>query len=276
MTSPSGKFSTVTSADGTTIAYERHGQGPAVVFVDGALSVRGGKADLDELLAPRFTTLRYDRRGRGDSGDTQPYAPEREVEDLAAVIGAAGGTAALYGHSSGCALVLDAAIALGPDAVPKIALYEAPYSDDPATGPRWRAYLTELAVTLADGRNGDAVALFMTQVGMPADQVDQMRRSPWFPALEGIAPTLAYDHAGLMGPQRAVPVAKAGQVAVPALVMYGGASAEFMRAAARGLGQAIPGADLREVEGQDHNVAAAVLAPILESFLAGSAAGAAG
>jgi pimeloyl-ACP methyl ester carboxylesterase len=268
MTSPSAAFSTVTSADGTTIAYERHGQGPAVVFVDGALSVRGGKADLDELLAPEFTVLRYDRRGRGDSGDTQPYAPEREVEDLAAVIGAAGGTAVLYGHSSGSALVLEAAITLGPDVVPKIALYEAPYSDDPADQPRWRAYLTELAVTLADGRNGDAVALFMTLVGMPAEQVDQLRQSPWFPALAGVAPTLAYDHAGLMGPERAVPVAKAGKVAVPALVMYGGASVAFMRAAARSLSQAIPGAELRELEGQDHNVAAAALAPILAAFFA--------
>jgi pimeloyl-ACP methyl ester carboxylesterase len=261
-------FNQAQSADGTTIAYERHGQGPAVVFVDGALSVRGGKADLDELLAPEFTVLRYDRRGRGDSGDTQPYAPEREVEDLAAVIGVAGGTAALYGHSSGSALVLDAAIALGPDVVPKIALYDAPYSDDPADQPRWRAYLTELAVTLADGRNGDAVALFMTLVGTPAEQVDQMRQSPWFGSLEGLAPTLAYDHAGLMGPQRAVPVAKAGKVAVPALVMSGGASVAFMRAAAQGLGQAIPDAELRELEGQDHNVAAAALAPLLAAFFA--------
>jgi len=103
---------------------------------------------------------------------------------------------------------------------------------------------------------------------MPAEQVDQLRRSPWFPALEGIAPTLAYDHAGLMGPERAVPVAKAGKVAVPALVMYGGASVAFMRAAARSLSQAIPGAELRELEGQDHNVAAAALAPILAAFFA--------
>src|ERR1700744_1286463 len=215
----SDAFSTVTSADGTVIAYERHGRGPAVVFVDGALSVRGGKAGLDELLSADFTVYRYDRRGRGDSGDTQPYGPEREGEDLAAIIGASGGTAFLYGHSSGCALVLDAAVALGPSVVPKIALYEAPYSDDPADQPRWAAYLTELATLLADGRNGDAVALFMTHTGMPAGQVGQMRQAPWFPALEAVAPTLAYDHAGLMGSRRAVPVATAGRVAVPALVM---------------------------------------------------------
>ena len=129
-------------------------------------------------------------------------------------------------------------------------------------------------MTLADGRNGDAVALFMTLVGMPAEQVDQLRQSPWFPALEGIAPTLAYDHAGLMGPERAVPVAKAGKVAVPALVMYGGASVAFMRAAARSLRQAIPGAELRELEGQDHNVAAAALAPHAGRVLRGLTSGA--
>ncbi len=265
-------FSTVKSADGTVIAYERHGQGPAVVLVDGALSVRGGKAGLDDLLGPQFTVYRYDRRGRGDSGDsgdTLPYAPEREVEDLAAVIEAAGGTAFLYGHSSGCALVLDAAIALGPGVVPKIALYEAPYSDDPADQPRWTAYLSDLAKLLAEDRRGDAVALFMALVGMPAGQVDQMRQAPWFPAMEAVAPTLAYDHAGLMGPKRAVPVAKASQVTVPALVMYGGDSVAFMRAAAQGLGQAIPHAELREVAGQQHDVAPEALAPVLAPFLAG-------
>jgi pimeloyl-ACP methyl ester carboxylesterase len=268
MAGPSGEFSTVNSADGTPIAYERHGQGPAVVFVDGALSVRGGKADLDELLAPRFTVFRYDRRGRGDSGDTQPYAPEREVEDLAAVIGAAGGTACAYGHSSGCALVLAAAAALGPAVVPKIALYEAPYSDDPADQVRWDAYLADLAKLLADGRNSDAVALFMTFVGTPADQVDQMRQAPWFRALEALAPTLAYDHAGLLGPNRAVPVATAAQVTVPTLVMYGGDSVAFMRQAAEGLSQAIPGAELAIAPGQQHDVAAAVLAPMLAEFFA--------
>jgi pimeloyl-ACP methyl ester carboxylesterase len=262
-------FHTVTSADGTVIAYERHGQGPAVVLVDGALSVRGGKAGLDGLLGAEFTVYRYDRRGRGDSGDTLPYAPEREVEDLAAVIEAAGGTAALYGHSSGCALVLDTAIALGPGVVPRIALYEAPYSDDPADQARWTGYLDELAELLGQDRRGDAVALFMAHVGMPADQVAQLRQAPWFGAMEAVAPTLAYDHAGLMGPSRAVPVAKAAQVAVPALVMYGGDSVAFMRAAAEGLSRAIPGAELREIKGQQHNVAPEALAPALIPFLAG-------
>jgi Alpha/beta hydrolase family len=270
----SGEFSTVKSADGTVIAYERHGQrqpepGPAVVLVDGALSLRGGKAGLDALLGPEMTVFRYDRRGRGDSGDTLPYAPEREAEDLAAVIGVAGGTACLYGHSSGCALVIDAAIALGPAVVPKIALYEAPYNTEPGVQPQWENYLDGLAVALADGRRADAVAQFMTYVGTPADQVDAMRQAPWFGALEAIAPTLAYDHAGLLGPRLGVPVAKAARVSVPALVMFGGASYPFMRSTAHILSGAIPAAELREVPGQEHNVTPEALAPLLAKFFAG-------
>jgi len=264
----SEEFSTIRSADGTTIAYERHGQGPAVIAVDGALSVRGGKAGLDSLLGPEFTVFRYDRRGRGDSGDTWPYATEREVEDLAAVLQAAGGTAFLYGHSSGCALVIDAAIALGLAAVPKIALYEAPYNDDPATQPGWDRYLADLAAALAEDRRADAVAAFMAYVGTPAEQIEAARGEPWFKGLEAIAPTLAYDHAGLLGPSLAVPVAKAATISVPALVMYGGASFPFMRPTAQTLSAAIPGAELREVAGQPHPVAAEVLAPLLAEFFA--------
>jgi pimeloyl-ACP methyl ester carboxylesterase len=259
---------TVTSADGTAIAYEEQGRGPALILVDGALCARGSKEGLAAALEPDFTVFRYDRRGRGDSGDTQPYAVEREVEDLMAVIGAAGGTAFLYGHSSGCALVLDTVLTAGTAAVPEIALYEAPYDDDPAAQDRWGAYLRDLAAALADGRRGDAVAAFMAYVGTPAEQIAGMRQSPFFPALEAIAPTLSYDHAGLFGDQ-AVPAGKAAQVTVPALVMYGGASFPFMRATAQTLSAAMPQARLRVVEGQTHDVDPAVLAPVLAEFFAG-------
>jgi pimeloyl-ACP methyl ester carboxylesterase len=259
---------TVSSADGTTIAYERQGTGPALIIVDGALCARGAKAGLADLLAPDFTVYRYDRRGRGDSGDTPPYAVEREIEDLLALIGAAGATAFLYGHSSGCALVLDTVLQAGLASVPKIALYEAPYNDDPAVQAPWKTYLSDLAEALAADRGGDAVARFMAYLGMPAAQVDGMRQAPFFPALAAIAPTLAYDHAGLMGDSLAVPVAKAAHVGTEALVMYGGASFPFMSATARTLSAEMPHARLREVDGQTHDVDPAVLAPVLREFFA--------
>jgi pimeloyl-ACP methyl ester carboxylesterase len=259
---------TVSSADGTTIAYERQGTGPALIIVDGALCARGAKAGLADLLAADFTVYRYDRRGRGDSGDTPPYAVEREIEDLLALIGVAGGTAFLYGHSSGCALVMDTLPQAGQASVPKIALYEAPYNDDPAVQDPWKTYLSDLAEALAAGRRGDAVALFMAYVGMPAAQIDGMRQAPFFPALAAIAPTLAYDHAGLMGDSLAVPVAKAAHVGSEALVMYGGASFPFMSATARTLSAEMPHARLREVDGQTHDVDPAVLAPVLREFFA--------
>ena len=157
----------VTSADGTVIAYEQQGSGPALIIVDGAMSTRGGKAALRALLAPQLTVFGYDRRGRGDSGDTLPYAVEREIEDLQVLIEVAGGTAALYGHSSGAALALDAALQLG-GSVSKTAMYEAPYDDDPAARQAWRRYLEQLTEALAAGRHGDAVALFMAYAGTPA------------------------------------------------------------------------------------------------------------
>jgi len=145
----------VTSADGTVIAYEQQGSGPALILVDGAMSTRGGKAALRALLALQLTVFGYDRRGRGDSGDTLPYAVDREIEDIQALIEVAGGTAALYGHSSGAALALDAALQLG-DSVSKIAMYEAPYNDDSAARQTWRRYLEQLTEALATGCHGDA------------------------------------------------------------------------------------------------------------------------
>ena len=126
----------VRSRDGTTIAFDKEGEGRALIFVDGALSTRSGKADLASLLSPHFTVYRYDRRGRGDSGDTKPYAVEREIEDIDATIEKAGGSASLYGHSSGGCLALDAAVKLGGK-IKKLAMYEAPYNDDPAVQKAW-------------------------------------------------------------------------------------------------------------------------------------------
>jgi pimeloyl-ACP methyl ester carboxylesterase len=259
----------VNSADGTKIAYDKQGEGPALIAVDGALCTRssGAKPQLAGLLASRFTVYSYDRRGRGDSGDTLPYAVDREIEDIDALIDEAGGTAYLYGHSSGASLALDAAVKLGAK-VGKLAMYEAPYNDDGAARQAWAQYTRQLTEALAAGRRGDAAALFMNYVGVPADQIDGMRRSPYWAAMEAIAPTLAYDHVGILGRDACVPVERAARVRVPALVIYGDASFPFMAVTARTLSQAMPQVELRGLEGQTHDVDAAVLAPVLAGFFA--------
>jgi pimeloyl-ACP methyl ester carboxylesterase len=260
-------MNTVTSTDGTAIAYDRLGQGPAVIVVDGALCARGSKQELTKILADGFTVYNYDRRGRGDSGDTRPYGVAREIEDIAAMIEEAGGSASLYGHSSGACLALEAAAQLG-DRVTRLAIYEAPYSDDPADRTPWATYLAQLTEALAAGRHGDAVAMFMRFVGTPEEQIQGMRKAPFWAGLEALAPTLAYDHTGVIGPDRAVPAGRAAQIRTPALVMYGGAGAPFMRVAAQTLTRALPDARLRGLDGQTHDVDPAALAPLLAEFLA--------
>lgn len=257
----------VTSRDGTAIAYDRRGRGPALVVVDGALTTRTSesKPQLVELLSSRLAVYTYDRRGRGDSGDTPPYAVQREIEDIAALIAGAGGSACLYGHSSGACLALEAALALGPGQVSRLAMYEAPYDDDPAIMAPWHKYLADLKAALADGRLGDAVALFMVSVGTSREQIDVMRRAPFWPGIEAVAPTLAYD-AAVLGPDRSVPVERASRVDVPTLVMHGAAGAPFMAETARALRKAIPGAQLRTLAGQNHNVRPEALAPVLAEF----------
>ncbi|HEY6540525.1 MAG TPA: alpha/beta hydrolase [Ktedonobacteraceae bacterium] len=255
---------TVISKDGTPIAFDQSGQGPALILVAGALNIRL-RASLAARLAQRFSVFAYDRRGRGESGDTMPYAVEREVEDIDALITGAGGSAFLFGHSSGGALALEAAIQLG-EKVKKLAIYEVPYNDDREFRRAWRAYIQQLTGLLAANRRGDAVALFMQFVGTPAGQIEGMRHSPDWPSLEAIAPTLAYDHAAIMGNDLSVPIERAAQVRVPTLIMNGSASFPFMYETARTLSQAIPHAQFRTLEGQDHGPADDVLAPVLEEF----------
>ena len=256
----------VKSRDGTAIAFDKQGDGPAVIFVDGAMSTPSGKADLAKLLAPSFTVYAYYRRGRGDSGDTQPYAVEREIEDIEAMIDEAGGSAYLYGHSSGGCLALDATVALG-DKVMKLAMYEAPYNDDPANQKRWAEYLKNLSEALTADRRGDAVALFMAVVGTPATQIEGMRHAPFWAEMEALAPTLAYDHAGVMG-DGTIPTERAARVHVPTLVMSGTTGAPFMLETAKKLSKVIPGARLTILDGQAHDVHAEALAPVLADFFA--------
>jgi pimeloyl-ACP methyl ester carboxylesterase len=259
----------LSSADGTKIGYDRQGEGPALILVDGALTVHSaGGGELAQLLAPHFTVFGFDRRGRGKSGDTLPYAVDREIDDIEAVIDHAGGPAFLYGHSSGAPLAMRAAIRLGGK-VTGLAMYEAPYNNDPGAQESWRQYLSQLDQALAEGRRGDAVALFMRFIGVPAAQVDGMRRAPFWPQMESVAPTLAYDHAAILGERWSVPADLAARVAVPTLVMAGTSSLPFMPDAARTLSQAIPRSQLRTLEGQTHEVSPSVLAPILTDFFAG-------
>jgi pimeloyl-ACP methyl ester carboxylesterase len=260
---------TVSSKDGTGIAFDQQGDGPALILVDGAMTTRasGSKPELARLLAQRFTVFTYDRRGRGDSGDTQPYAVEREIEDVDALIDQAGGVAFLFGHSSGGCLALDATAKLDRK-VRKLAIYEAPYNDDPEAQKTWREYLKNLTAALASGRRGDAVALFMVLVGTPAAQIEGMRRAPFWDGMEAIAPTLAYDHTAIMGRDGSIPIERVAGIRVPTLVMAGGSGAPFMLATAKTLSQVIPGARLQTLDGQTHNVDPGALAPVLEEFFA--------
>jgi pimeloyl-ACP methyl ester carboxylesterase len=257
----------LSSLDGTTISYDQQGEGPALIVVDGALTVHssGSGSELAKLLAPYFTVYGFDRRGRGESGDTLPYAVDREIDDIEALIDLAGGPAFLYGHSSGGPLVMRAAIRLGHK-VSKIAMYEPPYNNDPGAQGSWSQYLSQLRQALAEDRRGDAVALFMRFVGIPAEQVDDMRRAPFWPGMEAVAPTLAYDHAAILGEPWSVPAELAARVPVPALVMAGDTSLPFMPDAAQVLSQAIPQGQLRTLAGQTHEVNPGVLAPVLAEF----------
>jgi len=262
-------MNTVTSRDGTKIAYDKQGTGPAVILVAGALCARlsWSGPSLSKLLDPKFTVVNYDRRGRGDSGDTSPYAVEREIDDIEALIDEVGGAACLYGHSSGAALILEAALKLG-EKVKKLALYEAPYNDDPEAQSAWNEYITGLGRLLAADRRGDAVALFMKYLGTPDAQIEGMRHAPMWPMLEAIAPTLAYDHTAILGKNASVPTERAALVHARTLVMNGGASFPFMYDTARALCRAIPQAQLLTLEGQRHDVSTEVLAPVLAEFFA--------
>lgn len=259
---------TVTSKDGTTIAFDQSGKGPAVILVDGALQYRAfdqGMAQLADLLAQHFTVIHYDRRGRGDSTDNQPYALEREIDDIEALINETGGSAYLYGISSGAALAMEAAIKLG-NKVKKLAMYEAPYNDDLAAQQSWQEYTTQLKELLAADRKGDAVGLFMMLVGATADQVNEVRQTPMWPLWESIAPTLAYDHIAALGEDASVPVERAASVSIPTLVMDGSESFPFMHTTAIALARAMQNGQHRTLEGQTHEVASEALAPVLVEF----------
>jgi pimeloyl-ACP methyl ester carboxylesterase len=256
----------VTSRDGTTIAFDRLGAGPPVILVSGASTDRMANAGLAALLAPDFTVLNYDRRGRGDSGDTPPYAVAREIEDIEALTDRAGGSAFLFGTSSGAALALEAAANGLP--ITKLALWEPPYFVDPNARPP-TDQVERYKEMVSEGRRGDAVEYFMTKVvRLPAEFAAYARTQPFWASQEAIAHTLAYD-ATIMG-DSLVPTDRAASVKAPTLVIAGGASPPFMRETAEALADALPDGSARTLEGQEHNVAREVLAPVLLEFFAGN------
>jgi pimeloyl-ACP methyl ester carboxylesterase len=264
---------TVTSKDGTLIAFDQAGSGPALILVGGAFEQRAMDSETAQLaafplMAQHFTVIHYDRRGRGGSTDTQPYAVQREIEDIEALIDAVGGSAFISGISSGAVLAMEATLKLGSK-IKKLAMYEAPYSEDETIREALHGFRPKLAQALAEGRRGDAVGLFLIMMGMPAEYLDGMRQLPMWEMWEAIAPTFAYE-AALLGEDGSVPTDRAAQVAVPTLIMDGEATQHpFMHATALALAKAIPHAQHRTLEGQTHEVTAAALAPVLVAFFTG-------
>ena len=260
----------LTSSDGTTIAYDRVGSGPAVILVDGALCYRasGPSGPLAERLAEHFTVYTYDRRGRGDSGDTQPYAVEREVDDLESLVKEAGGSASVYGISSGAALALEAANRGLP--IEKLALYEAPFIVDGTHTPRPDDYLATMDGLIAADRRGDAVKLFMRTVGVPAIFITLMRIMPAWSKLKGVAHTLPYDFRvlGDTGSGRPLPAGRWANAPQPTLVMDGGKSPTWMRNGMRALADVLPNARYRTLNGQTHMLKPDAVAPVLVEFFA--------
>ena len=248
---------TVHSVDRTPIAFDRLGAGPPLVLVSGASTGRAVHAELAALLSAEFTVLNYDRRGRGDSGDTPPYTVHREIEDLAAVLEAAGGSAAVFGNSSGAVLALRGAAELP---ITRLALWDPPIMLDPEAPGRHERYLAQLRDMLAADRRGDAMALFLTTVGLPEPVIGGMRHAPMWADLEAIAPTLVYD-ALVMG-DSTLPT-DLDTITVPTLVLTGSESGSWARTAADALTTALPTGVHRILEGQNHAVAWDVLAAAL-------------
>jgi pimeloyl-ACP methyl ester carboxylesterase len=257
---------TVRSADGTSIAYEVQGTGPTLVLVDGAMCFRdsGPMRGVADAIGGALRVVLYDRRGRGASGDTAPYAVEREIEDLGAVVAAVGGPVALFGMSSGGALALRAAAAL--EAVTRVAVYEPPYMPEPALAGA-RAYTEALTDALARGDRAAAVEAFLRRVGTPPEAIAGIRRSPGWPFMEALAPTLGYDDA-VMGDSR---VPDLDGLHAEVLALAGSASPGFLQYGARAVAAAT-GGRFETLAGETHDLAPAAAAAALIPFVTASGA----
>src|SRR5438067_8487618 len=255
---------TVLSRDGTAIAFDQSGQGPALILVAGATATRLAEVSLAAALAPHFTMFAYDRRGRGESGFTAPYAVEREVEDIDALITEAGGSAFVYGTSGPGVLCMEAAARGLSPKMKKLAVWEPPYILEGSRPPVPQDYQEQLAQLLREGRKGDMIELFLTKaVGMPAEFVAPMRQSPFWADQEAFAPTLIYD-ATLMS-DFSLPRERIAKATVETLVIDGGTVA-WMSQAAQAAADTLPHAHRRTIAGQPHNVADEAMAPVLREY----------
>lgn len=261
-------MNSVVSKDGTSIGFSRLGRGPAVILVDGALCYRdlGLSGPLARLLEPKFTVYTYDRRGRGRSGDTQPYSVEREVEDIDSLVREAGGSAFLYGISSGAALGLEAASRL--KGIRKLALYEPPFITDGSRQPLPGDTLETLSRMIAAGRRGDAVRLFMKFLGTPDFFVTFMSLSPAWPKLKAIAHTILYDLAIVGDYQRGKPLPEGSwsSIKVPVIIMEGEKSPAWIKNSIDAFMAIHHGGQRRILKGQTHDVRPDILGPVLADF----------
>ncbi len=263
---------TVTSKDGTTIAYDKVGSGPALVVIAGATQFRAfdpNMAVLADLLKDRFTVVTYDRRGRGESGDTLPFSPQREIEDIGALIeGPAGGRSSLLGYSSGAVVALEAAVAGLP--VDKVIMYEPPFvlkgSGFPPPPPD---YVETLNRMVAEGDVDGPPTYFMQGVGMPPEAIEGAKRSSMWPIMQSIGPTIAYDGQFMFDAYYTAGKfpARWQKATMPVLVLNGDKSFPFMPAAADAVAKALPNASRQTLAGQDHGPKPEVLAPVLIDFL---------
>jgi pimeloyl-ACP methyl ester carboxylesterase len=255
------------SNDGTRIVYDVYGDGPVVIIVNGTMGSRGfGPSPVAQLLASNFTVYDYDRRGRGDSGDNQPYAPQKEIEDLQALIQTAGGSAYVCGLSAGAALAMEAAIELGEGRITKLAMYEAPFTNDPLIKKQWKKYGAALQKCSKAGDKDGAVMLFMELVKASDSAVEGYRKDhDLWEKLKALSPTLLYDYL-IIGESREIPTAHASRVSVPTLVVNGSASEPSASTDAEALAAVIPHVTHRILKDQTHDVDPNAIVPVLINF----------
>ncbi len=253
----------VTSKDGTQIVFDKRGDGPVLVLVSGALSHRGMLRDnpLIPKLAEHFTVYSYDRRGRGESTDVQPYSVQREIEDIDALITHAGRPVYVFGVSSGAALAMQAAATLGPSKITRLAIYEPPYGQEPAAFAKQKQGVAQI---VESGKPGDAAEFFLAAIGTPPDALDGMKHSPSWNEIKRMDFTLNYDFA-VLGDGR-IPMDTVHAIAVPTLVMTGGKSMPFMGPTGDKIATELPDAKRKTLAGQTHQVQADAVVPLLLEF----------